>query len=250
MYGVLLVDDEPSVLDMEKRAIEKRTENFHVVGEAYSVREAIGVFKKVKPDVILTDMKMPKESGIELIKYISELEDMRVICVAVSGYSDFDYVRDAFMYGAFDYLLKPLEPKKVSELFARINRLLISTEQELCKPKLPKAKISSVQLVEEIEEYIKSNLSGDNSILSICTKFMINQPYLSKIFKKHKNYTYNEYLMLLKVEEAKRLLSLKEEYLIGEISGILGFSDQFYFSKFFKTMVGCSPRDYRHSITK
>ena len=70
MYKVLLVDDEPAILEAEKRAISQRIKDFEVVAEAYSVDRAIEIFEEIHPDVILTDMKMPKKSGIELIKYI------------------------------------------------------------------------------------------------------------------------------------------------------------------------------------
>lgn len=245
MYRVLLVDDEPAILQAEKRAIKKKTENFEVVGEAFSVSQAIEMVKSLKPDVILTDMKMPKQSGIELIRYVSEMEEQRIVCIAVSGYSDFEYVHDAFALGAYDYLLKPVEPNKLGELFTKINRLLVTSQKETCNRKLPPAKISAEELVDEIEAYIREHIAEDNSIIQICSRFTISQPYLSKIFKKYNGCTYNDFLVHLKIEEAKRMLEQKEGYLIGDIANLLGFSDQFYFSKVFKNATGCTPREYR-----
>lgn len=244
MYKVLLVDDEPAILDAEKRTILRKAEGFEVIGEAYCVEQAIQLFNKLQPDVILTDIKMPKQTGIDLIKYVADQEEKMAICIAVSGYADFDFVHDAFMYGAFDYLLKPVEPDKLAKLFLKIRKLLLSTEESKCSVKLPRAKTSGKELVETIEKHVKNHLAEDNSIVRICGKFMISQPYLSKIFKKYKHCTYNEYLMGLKIKEAKVMLCNKS-YLIGEIADVLGFSDQFYFSKVFKTMVGCTPREYR-----
>ncbi|MDY3919163.1 MAG: response regulator [Candidatus Limivivens sp.] len=245
MYRVLIVDDEPAVLDMEKRAIRKRAEDFEVVGEAYSVKQAIALYEELEPDVVLTDIKMPGESGIVLIEYITQKEK-NTICVAVSGYADFDYVHDAFTKGALDYLLKPVEAGKVEELFLKIRKILNeNTDRNL---NLPKAKISAEEMVMQICEYVEQNLAGDNSIVTICSRFHISQPYLSKIFKKQKNCTFNEYVMNLKVEKAKVLLTRKDDYLIGEIASALGFSDQFYFSKVFKNIVGCTPREYRNQF--
>lgn len=62
MYKVLLVDDEPAILEAEKRAISQRIKDFEVVAEAYSVDRAIEIFEEIHPDVILTDMKMPKKA--------------------------------------------------------------------------------------------------------------------------------------------------------------------------------------------
>lgn len=250
MYRVLLVDDEPAILQAEERAIRNKADNFEVVGEAYTVDQAIQMIEKLHPDVVVTDMKMPKKSGIELIRYIAGLENSEIICVAVSGYSDFDYVHDAFALGAYDYLLKPVEPNKLAELFLRINRLFSATRNIGCNPKLPPAKVSGMALVKEIELYIKNNLSVDNSIYQICSRFAISQPYLSKLFKKYRDSTYNEYVNNLKIEAAKDLLQKKEEYLIGDISHMLGFSDQFYFSKVFKNVVGCTPKEYRKQAYK
>ncbi|PHV70308.1 hypothetical protein CS063_11610 [Sporanaerobium hydrogeniformans] len=244
MYQVLLVDDEPAALSMVKRAISKSTQNYEVVGEAYDVEQGIRLFKELKPDVIITDMKMPKKSGIELIRYITEQEEKSTICIALSGYSDFDYVHGAFTYGAFDYLLKPIDSQKLKDLFIRMDKTLDKNKKT--RVKLAPTKLSSEKLVEKITDYIEQNLREDNSILTICNKFYISQPYLSKIFKQHKNCTYNDYLTSIRVQEAKKLLKRKEEFRIGEIAESLGFSDQFYFSKVFKVATGYTPREYRN----
>lgn len=244
MYQVLLVDDEPAAISLEKRILGKVTKGFEVIGEAYDVDSAAGIFDRDKPEVIIVDMKMPKKSGVELIKYVMQQEDTSVICVAASGYSDFDYVHDAFSYGAFDYLLKPLDPKKVEKTFDQIKRLLDSKKKEQGAYVLGK-KISDEELVKEIQQYIRKNLKGNNSILSICNAFGINQPYLSRIFKAHCNCTYNEYLTNCRVDEAKKMLEA-DEYLIGQIAELTGFSSQFYFSKVFKTATGCTPKEYRN----
>lgn len=248
MYKVLLVDDEPAILEAEKRAIAQRIQDFEVAAEAYTVDKAIEIFNEIHPEVVLTDMKMPGKSGIELIKYIGSQEQKPAVCIAVSGYSDFHYVHDAFMYGGFDYLLKPIEPAKIEELFERIRKLLISMRADADRISITTDRPSGKELTAAIEHYVKNHLSEDNSIIRICGRFMISQPYLSKIFKKYKNCTYNEYIMNLKINEAKRLLE-QHDCLIGEVAETLGFTDQFYFSKVFKNGVGCTPREYRKKFS-
>ena len=244
MYRVLLVDDEPAAISMERRIIERRSEVFQIVAEAYSVEEAMEAYRAKRPDVVVTDMKMPGESGVELIKYVMQ-QERQAICVAVSGYSDFDYVHDAFTYGAFDYLLKPLEPKKVGEVFRQIQKALDETEQQKSEASLlPKGKISDQKMVEEIEKFIRGNLSGNNSILTVCNRFGISQPYLSRIFKNCCKCTYNEFLTNIRLEEAKKMLET-DEYLIGQIAEFTGFNGQFYFSRVFKNATGMTPKEYR-----
>ena len=248
MYQVLLVDDEPAAISMERRIIQKKTTAFRIIGEVYDVDSAIEIYDKQQPDVIITDMKMPKKSGVELIKYVMQKGKSNAICVAASGYSDFDYVHDAFAYGAFDYMLKPLDPKKVEELFQQIQKVLDEgTERPKEKQSLPAGKVSDKQMVGEIEAFVRSNLSGNNSILTICNKFGINQPYLSRIFKNICNCTYNEYLTSIRIEEAKKMLAT-DEYLIGQIAEFTGFNGQFYFSRVFKNATGCTPKEYRSKM--
>ena len=252
LFRVLLVDDEPAVIRSEKRTILNQTTDFEIVGAAFSVKKAIELFRQRKPHVVLTDIKMPGEDGISLIKYISQAKkDFETICVVVSGYSDFDYVHDSFIHDAYDYLLKPVVPREMEELFIRIHRELISREHT----RLPAgdnfqeemAKIDgSKALVEKITCYVENNLDGDNSIPAICRKFNISQPYLSRIFRKVKSCTFNEFVIQMKIQETKNLLHFRRELRINDIASMLGFSDQFYFSKVFKGMEGCTPSEYRN----
>lgn len=222
MYKVLLVDDEAAVLDSEKRALQN-IDGFEVMDLAYSVEQAIEIINKQRPDVILTDMKMHKASGVELIRYVSEMEDSLIVCIAVSGYSDFDYVRESFLYGAFDYLLKPVTPEKYKELFQHIEEHLQERQKYQKQSVVLEPKRTGKQLVDQIDEYIHMHLAEDISILNICGKFLISQPYLSKIFKIYKECTYNEYVNKIRIEYAKQYM--QENYLVGEVAEMVGFAD-------------------------
>lgn len=245
MYRVLLVDDEPAILEAENRNINMKIPDFRVVGEAYSVEQGIKKFEELSPDVVLCDMKMPGKSGIELIKHIYEKEECLTVVIAVSGYSDFEYVHDAFMYGAYEYLLKPVEPKKMQELFVKIRKVLQEVRKNKKEEKLVPSKLSGSELLKEIDAYLDEHLSEDNSIVQMCSRFAISQPYLSRIFKKYKGCTYNEYVIGAKIKKGKKFLE-EGDYLIGEISDILGFADQFYFSRVFKRETGYTPREYKN----
>ena len=245
MFKVMLVDDEPAALAMEKRAIERRAKEFEVVAEAFSADAAIALYKQVRPDVVLTDMKMPRKTGLELVRYINEEAEWPALCVVLSGYSDFEYVHDAFSVGVFDYLLKPVDGRKLEELFQRIYRVLICSREAPEQP-VPDKRMKDEKLLEEITAYVRANIRGDNSIMSVCGHFGISQPYLSRLFRQNCGRTYNEFLTDLRIEEAKKLLAGGEDILIGEVAERVGFNGQFYFSKVFKDATGLTPRDYRN----
>lgn len=242
MYTVLIVDDEPAAISLEKRMIYKTSKEFSVIDTAYNVDTALELYKKKHPDAILTDMKMPNKTGVDLIRAVNELDDGNTVCVSISGYSDFNYVHDAFANGAFDYLLKPVEQDKVRELFEKIRMLL--EERKNVNLHIPLVgKYSDLEMVNQIEQYIRSHLGETNSILTICNVFGINQPYLSRIFRSERGSTYNEVLTNIRIKEAKRLL-LTGRYQIGQIAEFVGYNSQFYFIRVFKNVTGCTPKEF------
>lgn len=268
MYRILIIDDEPAVLNAIRRVIGKDG-RYQIIGEAFSVKQAKIMIEEQKPDIIFTDIKMPGETGIDLLAYIME-KNHEILTVVLSGYDNFDYVHDAFMYGAEEYLLKPIEPSKVLKLLDKIaqkidkRRMLANPESILNEEKDSEKetgesresrenkgnkesyKSNAEIIVDKIDAYLKENLSADNSIVVICKRFAISQPYLSKTIKKVKNCTYNEYLISLKLAQAKKLLKTRPDLLIADISEQTGFSDQFYFSRVFKNITGLTPTEFRN----
>lgn len=250
MYKVTIVDDEPAIISSIRRIIDKTTD-FKVISEEYSVDKCISNLSINKPQVIFTDIKMPGKSGIELVKYLSS-NHKDIVIIVVSGFDDFEYVRDAFIYGVEDYILKPIIPNKFLDFLNALkikidNRhLKISSNENLIVNEISKSMSVSEKMVYDIEEYVKNNLTKDISISSICNIFSISQPYLSKIFKKYKTCTYNDFLINLKISKAKNLLKERPDLLIGTIAELTGFTDQFYFSKVFKSFENTTPSEYRN----
>jgi YesN/AraC family two-component response regulator len=121
----MLVDDEPSILDSTSRMIDKNPA-FKVVCRAYLVSEAKQLIGDCRPDVLFSDIKMPGGSGLDLIKYVSETLP-HCTMVVISGYDDFKYVRDSFVYGVEDYLLKPVSP---STFLPFLDRLATKLEND------------------------------------------------------------------------------------------------------------------------
>ncbi|HBE76728.1 MAG TPA: hypothetical protein DDW65_02940 [Firmicutes bacterium] len=121
MYKVIIVDDEPPVIRNITRAIEKYSTHFEVIGEAYNGAEALKKIALAKPDVIFTDIKMPVMDGILLVKKINELYPDEILPVIISGYQDFNYAKEALKSGVVDYLLKPIDPESISDLFQNLS---------------------------------------------------------------------------------------------------------------------------------
>ena len=123
LYTLLLVEDEDDVRRALADEAKWRARGYTLVGAAASAAEALALSQVHRPDVILTDIQMPEVSGLELLTYlVSHGADSEY--VILSGYSQFEYAQQAVRLGVFDYLTKPVDPRKFDETFARLRRKL------------------------------------------------------------------------------------------------------------------------------
>lgn len=129
MYRVYLIDDEPWVLIGLERLISWEEYGFCVAGKSTSSREAWTKIVETKPDVVITDIRMPGLNGLELLKKIRE-EKLNTKVVLVSGFAEFEYARTAIREGAFDYLVKPVNKAQLSDCIKNLGDLLKKNKKE------------------------------------------------------------------------------------------------------------------------
>ncbi|WMT43135.1 response regulator [Paenibacillus sp. D2_2] len=118
---VLLVDDEPWVIESLRASIDWNTLGFEVVGTANSGTEAISMLEILKPDVVFTDIRMPGMSGLELVKR-GKIMAPGVDYILISGYAEFAYAQKAISYGAIAYCLKPFDEAEIESILIKLRR--------------------------------------------------------------------------------------------------------------------------------
>ena len=107
MIKVFLVEDEIIIRESIHKMIPWEEYGFTLIGEAKDGEMALPLIKKSKPDVLITDIKMPFMDGLTLSRLVKkEFPDTKIIII--SGYDDFDYARQAISLGIQQYLLKPI----------------------------------------------------------------------------------------------------------------------------------------------
>lgn len=119
MYRVIIADDEPKVSQLIKNLIEWDNLNLELVATATDGITALELIKKHRPDIVITDIRMPGYDGIELIKYAKEVSP-NIDFIIVSGYQHFDYAHNAIKYGVKDYLLKPLNKNEINTTLSKM----------------------------------------------------------------------------------------------------------------------------------
>ena len=123
MYTVLVVDDEPVALRHLCMLIERYQPDFAVSGQAGNAPEALAKADVLRPDLVLSDIKMPGMDGIDLIGKIHE-KHPETLFLLVSGYQDFEYAKKAIRIGACDYLLKPVTPSAFNQTMSIVAQRL------------------------------------------------------------------------------------------------------------------------------
>ena len=106
--------------------------------------------------------------------------------------------------------------------------------------------ITPEELVKAVELYIRTNYKNEITLENIAKSLNFSPDYLSRIYKKSTGQSPLKYLILLRINEAKRLLTINLDLDIKTIGELVGYSDQYYFSRIFKNQTKYYPSEYRN----
>jgi len=129
MKTVLIVEDEKMIRQGIKSMVQRSGVPVEVIMECNNGEMALEILKEQKVDVMFTDIRMPKMSGIELVKAMQECEHIP-LTVAVSGYDDFSYAVEMMRQGVHEYILKPVDRDKIKEILEKFNAEIEQNQQK------------------------------------------------------------------------------------------------------------------------
>ena len=235
---ILIIDDEPKIRNGLSNLLTRR-EGWEVAGAYENAADALKYLAVNQVDVMITDIKMPEISGLELIARIRE-RDKKTAIIILSGYSNFQFAQRAIELGVSRYLTKPTNPRELICVLEETEKKLGGKqEKEKDSGKIPNL------FVQKAADYIKLNYSEKISIKEIADQLYLSPNYLSELFKKHTGKTISEYLTEYRLEKACQLLD-HAEYRVGDVSGMVGIHDGRYFSNMFKKKYRMTPTEYRN----
>ncbi|MFB9326072.1 response regulator [Paenibacillus aurantiacus] len=125
MLKVLIVEDERTVREGIAESIEEMQCGFRLCGQAGDGEEALRLIDRLAPDIVITDIRMPRMDGLELVQ-AAKREQPGLEFILLSGHNDFEYAKTALRLGVSDYLLKPCKPEELMDT-------LISAKQKIAK---------------------------------------------------------------------------------------------------------------------
>lgn len=124
--------------------------------------------------------------------------------------------------------------------------LMIIDELFAGNRRIPPDKTDQAMLMNEVERFVKHNYTESLSLQTLAEKFGLAPPYLSRLFKKHKNLPPSEYIIHLRIGKAKELLRTAPSMTLKDIGRTVGYEDPYYLSRVFKSVTGVSPSEYRN----
>ncbi|MBM7599192.1 two-component system response regulator YesN [Virgibacillus halotolerans] len=250
MYKVLIVEDESIIRKGLSYKVNWLENNCFVVGNAADGKDGLIKIKELKPDIVITDIRMPFKDGIQMLEESLHIYDYEAIII--SGYSEFDYARQAISLGVNEYLLKPIDFSKLNQVIcklilkievkdkANVHEESLGVYSELLNVDFYERDINRSKLVFDILTYIQSNFSRKITLNDLSEQYSLSTVYLNNKFKEETNYTINDFLNRYRILKAIEMLK-RDDMLIYEIAELVGFQNYKYFSQVFKKYVGASP---------
>ena len=240
-FKVIVADDEKLIANNISRRIEETNPAFRIISRAGTGLEALEQARELLPDVVFSDIKMPEMDGIQLISRLRE-EMPDTLCVIVSGYSDFEYMKAAIRNSAVDYLLKPVNPEELRLLLQRLETALLAREQQV----ISRRESDPAALAESVRVYLQENYGKPVDFSALANSLAVSAPYLSRIFREQTGTSPSKYLTNLRMGQAKKLL-LDTNLPVREIAVRVGYPDPFHFSRIFRNTAGMSPAQFREA---
>lgn len=243
MLKVLLVEDE----DIIRRGLQFQMDwtevNCVVAGEAATGQEGLRQMELLRPDVVITDIRMPDMDGLEMLK------QGRKICpfsaIIISGYGEFEYAQQAIHLGVVEYLLKPVDIGQLKNCLLAIGQgkqnrqsgrpAPFADTPELWDGRTPRNKYVAIML-----DYIKEHYAEHISLTDLSQELNISCTHLNAKFKEETGYTFHNFLNEYRIRKAVELQQDGNNKLY-EIAEMVGFSDYKYFNRVFKKYTGYSP---------
>lgn len=250
--NLLIVDDERFAIDGILEGVNWSTLTFAEILTANSYAQAIEVMSKKRIDILLCDIEMPDESGLELIAWTNK-NMPNTACIILSCHDEFDFARKAVELRCLEYLLKPIRyenlrnslasaiekvsERNLSEFLESYGQMYINTISNSVDDK-------DEDIVMKTAKYIEGHLSEYLSVNRLANMVFISPDHLTRSFKKKYQQTLSEFILKKRMIMAGELLK-GSTVSITVISDKVGFGNYSYFTEQFKRYYGLTPREYQ-----
>jgi len=249
MLKLIIADDEKLIRDVLSRFIDWKSMDIEVIAVCQDGQETFQAIENHKPDLVLTDIKMPLMTGLELAEYFSKRNEYTIEFLFLTAYEEFEFAMAAIQNNVHHYLLKPLCEELVAEEVKKAAQTVLQRKKIKDMMDVDTEKTDSVhsECIQAVLDYIEKNYRDPElSLKQIADNYLfMNVDYLGRKFHEECGKKFNQYLTDVRIAKAKYLLRHTNDN-VGEIAVKIGYGNNpKYFGIAFRKATACTPLQYR-----
>lgn len=249
-YTLLVAEDEPELRNYLSCVLQAEFKRVYVAEDGEKAWNLLGQYQ---PDIVVSDVMMPRMDGVELCSRIkNDLAFSHIPVVLLTARADGSSTLQGYKSGADMYLAKPFDVDSLLVIFRNIlkHRDLLRTRYQesgrLFSPKEDAVSNADEQFMQKLNGLICENLGNPNlSVTFIASAMAMSRTTLYSKFSHLSDISIGDYIVKYRMVEAARLLTTRKDISIQEIADRTGFSSARYFSTAFKQVYGVTPTEYR-----
>lgn len=249
MIKLVIADDEKLIREVLHQFIDWKELGINVVAVCRDGMETFQAIKEYKPDIVLTDIKMPQMSGLELAEFFAKREDYTIEFLFLTAYEEFDFALAAIENNVHHYLIKPLKEELLIKALTEATQAV--QQRKMAKEMMFHTEVQKClhsQCVQKVMDYVEQNYRDPElSLKQIAdTMLFMNVDYLGRRFQEECGQRFNHYLTEQRMTKAKYLLRHTNDS-VNEIAVKVGYGNNpKYFGITFRKATGRTPLNYRH----
>lgn len=253
MPSLLVVDDTPIIRSTIAQAVARDCAAIGAVYEAANGVEAVELARRVRPAIILMDIRMPALDGLQASAIIKAEQPLARLII-LSAYDEFPYVQRALKLGAVDYLLKPIRPAKLVALLAQVCAEIDAAPagRPALAPGAPATGAPSEPApggdpIQQAIDYIRQNHQRpDISLNDVADAVRLSPSHLAHLLRERAGVSYKQQLTALRIEAARRLLRTTN-LTVSAVGEAVGYQNATNFYRLFQRETGLTPAEFRRA---
>lgn len=243
MWKVMAADDEAYVRQALQELIPWTELGCALCKTVCDGQELVEEMEQEHPDIIVTDIRMPRLDGLEVCRYVKDhCPEAQIIIL--SAYSDFSYARAALRGGACEYILKTDLVEELPRAVKKAAKLLAAQQAAVLEEAPPSS--APMALYDQMARYVAQNYRRNITLQDLAGHLHASQSYLSRLYKSCSGSNLFDDILRRRIEKAKECL-MAADWKIQDVAAYVGFEDAAYFSKVFKRYAGVTPKEFRYA---
>lgn len=256
---ILIMDDEIITVKGIMKGINWEQLPYEEVFSTTTVEEAKQILKSEAIDLMLCDIEMPQQGGLDLLEWTKE-QGMDIACIFLTCHSEFSYAQKALKLQSLDYILKPIPYPELQEILSRTAAEIEKKQENTMFQQYGRTQVKKLQddvsknagtsgaeIVEKVKAYIQTHLEEDISVELLASHANISVSQLFRIFKSEEKTTPVDYITRLRLFYASQMLK-ESDLPVSRIATSVGYNNYSYFTKIFKNKYGMTPSQYQREF--